>query len=109
MPVSFVTAALGGSLEVPTLRGRVSLKIPAGTQSGKVFRLRGKGIKPVRGGEPGDLLVRVQVETPVHLTAEQKELLRRFEQSLEGGGDRHSPRKSSWLDGVRDFVERITS
>jgi len=107
MPVSFATAVLGGELEVPTLDGRVSLKIPAETQTGKVFRLRGKGVKPVRGGPQGDLLCRIEVETPVHLGKEQKELLKKFETSLEADGARHTPRQHSWLDGVRRFFEKV--
>lgn len=109
MPVAFVTAALGGEIEVPTLDGRVSLKIPEGTQSGRVFRLRGKGIRSVHGGGPGDLMVMVQVETPIKLNDEQRELLRRLEASLEAGGDRHSPRTRSWLDGVKAFFEKLAS
>jgi len=105
VPISFVTAALGGELEVPTLNGKVVLKIPSGTQTGKLFRLRGKGIKPVRGGPEGDLLCRVLVETPVNLTGEQEELLHQFQQTMEQGGDRHSPHSSSWLDGVKKFFE----
>ena len=97
MPVSFATAALGGSVEVPTLDGEVTLKIPAETQSGRVFRLRGKGVKPVRGGARGDLFCRVMVETPVNLTAEQRELLRAFDESLQNDGDRHAPREKRFL------------
>jgi molecular chaperone DnaJ len=105
VPISFVTAALGGELEVPTLNGKVMLKIPAGTQTGKLFRLRGKGIRPVRGGPEGDLMCRVLVETPVNLTAEQEDLLRQFDRTMERGGERHSPHSSSWLDGVKKFFE----
>ncbi|ASP37264.1 molecular chaperone DnaJ [Bacterioplanes sanyensis] len=105
VPISIVDAALGGELEVPTLDGRVKLKIPAETQSGKLFRLRGKGVTPVRGGSPGDLLCRVQVETPVNLTSEQKELLRQFQASLNG--EKHSPKKTGWFDGVKKFFEEI--
>ncbi len=105
VPISFVTAALGGELEVPTLDGKVMLKIPPGTQSGKLFRMRGKGVRPVRGGPVGDLLCRVMVETPVNLTEKQKELLRQFDQTLEGTGSKHSPHSSSWLDGVKKFFE----
>ncbi len=104
VPVSFTTAALGGELEVPTLDGRVKVRVPPETQTGKVFRLRGKGVKPVRGGPPGDQLVRVVVETPVNLTARQKELLREFEKTLQNG-DKHSPQAKSWLDKVKDFFE----
>ena len=107
VPVSFATAALGGELEVPTLGGRVSLKIPAETQTGKVFRLRGKGVKPVRGGSTGDLLCRIEVETPVHLSKEQKELLRKFEDSVQAGGGRHSPRQDSWLNAIKRFFEKV--
>ena len=107
VPISFVTAALGGELEVPTLDGKVTLKVPPGTQSGKVFRVRGKGIRPVRGGEHGDLLCRVMVETPVHLTQRQKELLTELERTIQEGGGRHSPQASSWLDGVKKFFEGI--
>lgn len=105
VPIDFVTAALGGELEVPTLEGRVMLKIPPETQTGKMFRLRGKGVKSVRGGGVGDLICRVMVETPINLGKEQKELLRQFADSLSGQGDKHSPRASSWLDGVKKFFE----
>jgi len=108
IPISFVMAALGGSVDVPTLKGPVSLKIPAGSQSGRVFRLRAKGVKPVRGGPTGDLYCRVVVETPVDLTSEQKELLHRFYESLEDGA-RHSPRSRTWLDGVKSFFEELRS
>src|SRR5215469_14077715 len=83
VPVSFATAALGGTVTVPTLEGDVALKVPAETQSGRVFRLRDKGVKPVRGGARGDLFCRVVIETPVHLSAEQRELIRRLEESLK--------------------------
>jgi len=102
VPISFVTAALGGELEVPTLDGRVVLKVPAETQTGKLFRMRGKGVQPVRGGTVGDLLCRVVVETPVKLSSEQKELLRQLDDSLKGNG-KHSPQHHSWLDGVKKF------
>ena len=105
VPISIVDAALGGELEVPTLDGRVKLKIPAETQSGKLFRLRGKGVVPVRGGAAGDLLCRVQVETPVKLTSEQKSLLNQFQASLKG--EKHSPQKKSWFEGVKRFFEEI--
>jgi molecular chaperone DnaJ len=101
MPVAFVTAALGGELTVPTLGGRASIKIPAGTQSEKLFRLRGKGVRNVRSGHVGDLYCRVSVETPVNLTAEQKEMLELLDQSLKEGGSRHSPREQSWLDKIK--------
>ena len=105
VPITFVTAALGGELEVPTLDGRVKLKIPAETQTGKLFRLRGKGVKPVRGGSVGDLLCRAVVETPVNLNKEQKTLLQQFEKSLGQDGHAQSPRQSSWFEGVKNFFE----
>ena len=103
VPVSFVDATLGGELEVPTLDGRVKLKIPAETQTGKLFRLRGKGVRPVRGGMPGDLLCRVVLETPVNLTEAQKDILRQFHSETQG--QKHSPKKTSWFDGVKQFFE----
>jgi len=103
MPVSFVTTAIGGELEVPTLDGRAAIKIPLGTQSEKLFRLRGKGVKNVRTGHVGDLFCRVSVETPVNLTSEQKELLEKLAQSLHSGGARHNPREQSWLDKLKSF------
>jgi len=108
VPISFGTAVLGGEVEVPTLDGRVNLKIPPETQSNKLFRLRGKGVKPVRGGPRGDLLCRVTVETPVKLNKRQKELLEAFEASLDEGGKRHNPRSESWLDGVKRFFENLS-
>ena len=105
IPISLVTAALGGELEVPTLDGRVKLKIPAETQTGKTFRIRGKGVKPVRGGPRGDILCKVIVETPVNLSAQQKDLLRQFEETLKSGGRRHAPQEGGWLEGVKKFFE----
>lgn len=103
VPISFVTAAIGGSIEVPTLEGRVTLKIPPETQTGKSFRLRGKGITSVRGHGVGDLLCKVVVETPINLSKEQKELLAKLDESLEKG--KHSPKSTSWFDGVKKFFE----
>ncbi|HEY7996899.1 MAG TPA: DnaJ C-terminal domain-containing protein, partial [Steroidobacteraceae bacterium] len=103
VPVSFATAALGGSIAVPTLEGDVTLKIPTETQSGRVFRLRDKGVKPVRGGARGDLFCRVVVETPVHLSAEQRELIRKLEESLKAHAAKHAPREKGFLEGVRRF------
>ncbi|WP_332672401.1 molecular chaperone DnaJ [Aromatoleum sp.] len=103
MPISFTTAALGGEIEIPTLEGMARLKIPAETQSGKQFRLRGKGIRNVRSQAHGDLLCHVVVETPVHLTERQKELLREFEEVSSSNVDRHNPKAKSWMDKVRDF------
>ncbi|WP_447593850.1 molecular chaperone DnaJ [Aquipseudomonas campi] len=106
VPISFADAALGGELEVPTLDGRVKLKIPEGTQTGKLFRLRGKGVAPVRGGGAGDLMCRVAVETPVNLNKRQRELLDEFRKSLEGDSS-HSPKASGWFDGVKRFFGDI--
>ena len=107
VPVSIATAALGGDVEMPTLDGHVALKVPAGTQSGKVFRLRGKGVTTVREPHKGDLFVRVVVETPVNLTDEQQRLLKNFDELVTKGGDKHSPRAGGWLDTVKRFFERI--
>lgn len=107
IPVSVATAALGGEVELPTLNGQVSLKVPAGTQSGKVFRLRGKGVTTVRDHRNGDLFARVVVETPINLTTEQQELLRKFETLVHSGGEKHNPRTGGWLDSVKRFFERI--
>lgn len=109
VPISFTTAALGGELEVPTLGGKVKLKIPAGTQAGKMFRLRNKGVKPVRGGSQGDLICRVVVETPVNLTARQKELLTELDETMAGEGSKHSPQSHSWLDGVKKFFSDMSN
>ena len=108
VPVSFGTATLGGEVELPTLDGTVSLKIPAGTQSGKTFRLRGKGVTTVRDPRQGDLFAQVSVETPVNLTSEQRELLEKFEASISSGGDKHSPRADTWLGTVKRFFERLS-
>ena len=109
MPISFATAALGGELEVPTLTGKVKLKVPSETQTGKLFRLRGKGVKPVRGGPVGDLMCRVNVETPVSLTSDQKALVEQLEASFKTGGTTHHPQEHSWLDGVKSFFDKIKS
>ncbi|CNH20066.1 molecular chaperone DnaJ [Yersinia aldovae] len=109
VPINFAMAALGGEIEVPTLDGRVKLKVPAETQTGKLFRMRGKGVKSVRGGAQGDLLCRVVVETPVHLNEKQKQLLRELEQSFVGAaGEKNSPRSKSFLDGVKKFFDDLT-
>jgi len=107
VPISIAAATLGGEVELPTLDGHVSLKIPAGTQSGKVFRLRGKGVTTVRDRRVGDRYAKVAVETPVNLTEDQKSLLRRFDESLQSNGERHSPRAGGWLDTVKRFFDRI--
>lgn len=108
VPISIIDGALGGELEVPTLDGRVKLKIPPETQTGKLFRLRNKGVAPVRGGPAGDLLCRVIIETPVNLTKKQKDLLAQFQETLDGNnGSDHGPRKSSWFAGVKNFFEEM--
>ncbi|PKO84279.1 MAG: molecular chaperone DnaJ [Betaproteobacteria bacterium HGW-Betaproteobacteria-11] len=103
VPVSFTTTTLGGEIDVPTLDGTAHLKIPAGTQTGKVFRLRGKGVKGVRSRSHGDLLCHVTVETPVDLTERQKELLREFDEISRGNTGRHHPKAQGWMDKVKDF------
>jgi molecular chaperone DnaJ len=105
MPISFVKATLGGEIEVPTLSGKVSFTIPEGTQSGKTFRLKAKGIKGVRSGYAGDLFCHVVVETPVKLTDKQKDLLKEFERLTVEGGAKHSPQSKGWMDKVKDFFE----
>jgi molecular chaperone DnaJ len=105
VPISFSDAGLGGELEVPTLDGRIKLKIPAETQSGKMFRLRGKGVKPVRGGSIGDMMCRVVVETPIKLTKRQKDLLKELQETLDAdnSSSKHSPKRNTWFEGVRSF------
>ncbi|MFO1289126.1 MAG: molecular chaperone DnaJ [Nitrosomonas sp.] len=103
IPISFATAALGGEIEVPTLEGHAKIKISAETQTGKIFRLRGKGIKGVRSHSAGDLLCHVAVETPVNLTARQKELLQELEDISQKDNSRHSPRAKSWMEKAREF------
>jgi molecular chaperone DnaJ len=103
MPISFSQAALGGEIDIPTLDGHAKIKIPPETQTGQVFRLRGKGIKGVRSSYPGDLLCQVAVETPVKLTERQRELLRELEDINKRDGERHSPRAKSFMAKVREF------
>jgi molecular chaperone DnaJ len=103
MPISFTTAALGGEIEIPTLDGAWPSRFPPETQSGRVFRLRGKGIKGVRSHTHGDLMCHVVVETPVNLTDRQKELLRELEESSKDCDHKHNPRAKSWMAKVRDF------
>ena len=105
VPVGLTTAALGGTIEVPTLGGNAEIDLPEGTQHGKTFRLRGKGIKGIRSSYPGDLYCHVAVETPVKLTEHQRKLLRELEESLRKGGDRHSPTEKSWADRVKDLFK----
>ncbi|MBP6901905.1 MAG: molecular chaperone DnaJ [Burkholderiaceae bacterium] len=105
VPVSFTTVALGGSIEVPTLAGKAEIDLPEGTQHGKTFRLRGKGIKGLRSSYPGDLYCHVQVETPVKLTEHQRKLLKELDESIKKGGDKHSPNAKSWTDRVKDLFK----
>ncbi|MHB1676541.1 MAG: molecular chaperone DnaJ [Sulfuriferula sp.] len=103
MPISFSTAALGGEIEIPTLDGHAKIKIPAETQTGKVFRLRNKGIQGVRTNAPGDLMCHVVIETPVNLTERQKDLLRELEAINLADDARHSPKARSFMDKVKAF------
>jgi molecular chaperone DnaJ len=103
VPVSMVTAALGGEIEVPTLSGKAAIDIPEGTQTGKQFRLRGKGIKGVRASYPGDLYVHIVVETPVKLTEHQRKLLKELDESLKKGGAKHTPNNQSWADRLKNL------
>jgi molecular chaperone DnaJ len=105
MPISITTAALGGEIEIPTLDGSARIRVPTESQTGKTFRLRGKGIKGVRSHVAGDLFCHVVVETPVNLTARQKELLKEFEGISEKDVARHNPRSKSWYEKVKEFFE----
>ncbi len=105
VPIGIVEACLGGEIEVPTLDGRVKLKVPEGTQTGKLFRLRSKGVTSVRGGPAGDLLCRVVIETPVNLNGKQKDMLRELQSSMTG--TKHSPKQSSWFEGMKNFFGDI--
>ncbi len=105
VPVGLTTAALGGTIEVPTLGGKAEIDLPEGTQHGKTFRLRGKGIKGLRSSYPGDLYCHVAVETPVKLTEHQKKLLKELDESFRKAGDRHSPNAKSWTDRVKDLFK----
>ena len=107
VPIDIVTASLGGELEIPTLNGRVRLKVPAETQTGKVFRLRGKGARTVHSDGVGDLLCQVSVETPVNLNAEQKELMQKLQQTMSESNQEHSPKSKSWLDSVKKIFDDI--
>ncbi|MFM9921442.1 molecular chaperone DnaJ [Variovorax sp. H27-G14] len=103
VPVSMTTAALGGEINVPTLKGAAAIDIPEGTQSGKQFRLRGKGIKGVNSSYPGDLYCHVRVETPVKLTEHQRKVLKELDESLKKGGEKHSPTDKGWFDKAKEF------
>ena len=103
-------AALGGEVEVPTLDGRVSLKVPAETQTGRMFRMRGKGVQSVRGGGVGDLICKLVIETPVNLNSRQKELLAELEESLGGSkANKHKPKSEGFFNGVKKFFDDLTS
>ena len=103
VPISFPRAALGGEIEVPTLGGKAAIDIPEGTQTGKQFRLRGKGIKGLRSSYPGDLYCHITVETPVKLTEHQRKLLKEFDESLKKGGAKHTPTEEGWTDKLKSF------
>jgi molecular chaperone DnaJ len=105
VPVPMTAAALGGSIEVPTLDTKVEIEIPEGTQHGKTFRLRGKGIKGVRSAYPGDLYCHVTLETPVKMTEYQRKLMKELDDSFRNGGDKHSPNSKSWTDRVKDLFK----
>ncbi|MCP3427675.1 molecular chaperone DnaJ [Opacimonas viscosa] len=108
VPLSFVTAALGGEIEVPTLNGKVKLKVSPETQTGRMFRLRGKGVKSVRSNSTGDLMCKVVLETPVNLSNKQKELLSEFEKSMDGSTAKHRPKEQGFFDGVKKFFDDLT-
>ena len=105
VPVGMTTATLGGNIEVPTLNGKAEIDLPESTQSGKTFRLRGKGIKGVRSSYPGDLYCHISVETPVRITEHQRKLLKELDESFKKSGDRHSPNAKSWTDRVKDIFK----
>jgi molecular chaperone DnaJ len=105
VPVGLTTVALGGSIDVPTLSGHAEIDLPEGTQHGKTFRLRGKGIKGIRSSYPGDLYAHIAVETPVKITEHQRKLLKELDESFRKGGDRHSPNEKSWADRVKDLFK----
>ena len=109
IPISILVAALGGEIKMPTLNGSVSVKIPPGTQSGKIFRLKGKGVTTARDNRVGDLYAAISVETPVNLSSKQKDILKDFYTSIENGGKKHSPRHDSWKSSVKNFFDRISS
>ena len=106
---NYDTLPINPLFEIPTLDGQVKLKIPTETQTGRLFRLKGKGVKSVRSHRTGDLMCRVVLETPVKLTREQKDILRQFENTVTGDNSVHNPRSQSWLKGVREFFDRMTS
>jgi molecular chaperone DnaJ len=109
VPISFIAAALGGEIEVPTLGGKVKLKVPKETQTGKMFRLRGKGVKSVRSSSTGDLMCKVVIETPVNLSGDQADLLRQLEEKMANSTKKHSPKETGFFDGVKKFFDDLKS
>jgi len=109
VPISFIVAALGGEIEVPTLGGKVKLKVPKETQTGKMFRLRGKGVKSVRSSSTGDLMCKVVIETPVNLSGDQADLLRQLEEKMATSSKKHSPKETGFFDGVKKFFDDLKS
>ncbi len=109
VPISFIAAALGGEIEVPTLAGKVKLKVPKETQTGKMFRLRGKGVKSVRSSSTGDLMCKVVIETPVNLSGDQADLLRQLEEKMANSSKKHSPKETGFFDGVKKFFDDLKS
>lgn len=109
VPLSFTTAALGGELQVPTLDGKVKLKVAPETQTGRMFRLRGKGVKSVRSGATGDLMCKVVVETPVNLSSRQKDLLKELDDSMGDEKAKHRPKEQGFFDGVKKFFDDLTN
>ena len=103
VPVSVAVAALGGEIDVPTLAGKATIDIPEGTQHGKTFRLRGKGMKGVRASYPGDLYCHIAVEIPVKLTEHQRKLLKELGESFKKGGHKHSPNDQGWFEKAKSF------
>ena len=107
VPISFTKAALGGTVEVPTIDGAVNLTIPTETQSGEVFRLRGKGVQSYRDRVLGDLFCNIQIETPVNLNTDQKNILKSFEESISKSKKEHRPNKNKWTESVKNFFNRL--
>jgi len=106
IPISFAKASLGGEVKAPTLSGYINLKIPEATQAGKIFRLRGKGVKMLRSRSVGDLLCRAIIETPINLTSDQKELLKKFDESINKQ-HQQLPKIENWFNKVKIFFEKM--
>lgn len=109
VPVTFADAALGGDIEVPTLDGKVKLKVSSETQTGRMYRLRGKGVKSVRSNTTGDLMCKVVIETPVKLTEHQRKLLKEFDAAVNGSSKEHKPKADGFFDGVKNFFNDLNS